>query len=520
MAQTSFRANTQSSVMPLLSDLSTQTVIMGQQDQTFVPNVNPSDQVSPVERGIPEMFYCENVMPSTYGYQSIGYTQRFPAAPSAANFQEVYPLRSTDKINTYLAWDYELSKKLWVIRDGAWYQIPNSPTIDGINTSISIATVNGVDYITVARKGTFTYSNASGQFTQVVLNTLNDSEIVGSAASNGYLLMFSVDGISWSSNSDPLEFDPESTDLSGAGGGKLQEAKGDFVCAIPTSYGCIIYTTKNAISVTYSGNVQFPFNYKEISGAGGLAGSWMVTKETSGQQYAYTTNGLQQVYHTGAKTILAYVTDFLAGSVFEDFDRVNKKFITNVLSGTMRKKLALVSDRYLVISYGMRPDAQMTHALVVDVTQSRMGKLKITHNAAFQVTDQSPEVVETPRESIALLNANGETRVVDFNVESLAAQGLIFFGKYQLIRARNLNMQEVQIENANGGSEVVCEIYPTLDGKTFMPPVTGFPTPESAGKRVKSWFFDLEGTNHSVCFTGAFNIIGMELFFQPSSRRR
>lgn len=517
MAQIPFRANVQSSVFPMLSDLSAQTIVMPGQDQTYVPGVNPSEQVTPVDRGIAQLFYGHNIMPSTYGFQSVGYRNK-QAGISGVYFQDIQLVRSTDKLDVYVALDYQVSKTLWVWSASGWLAISGAPTGLTSRNLITTATVNGITYINVAFIGTYTYNVASNVMTKVTLNGLEDPLIAGIVATSGYLIALAIDGYSWSSTSDPLDFVPDLK--SGAGGGKLQEAKGDIVFAQQTAYGFIIYTTANAISVTYSGNAQFPFNAREIPSAGGIASPWMVTKEASGQQYAYTTNGLQTVYHTQATTKLPYITDFLAGKKFEDYDIVNKVFLQSEISGVMRKRVALVSDRYLVLSYGISNEAEFTHALVVDVTQTRTGKLKIRHNACFQLQNLAPEVVETPRESLAFLAANGEINVVDFSQQVLPTDAVAVFGKYQFVRQNNLCLQEVQIENVTATDDVIVEIAPTWDGKTFLPHVPGYPAPDTVGKETRSFLFDTECRNFSVFLTGRFDLVGMELYFFPTSRRR
>lgn len=517
MAQIPFRANVQSSVFPLLSDLSAQTVVMPQQDQVYVPNVNPSDQAAPVDRGIAQMFYAHNVMPSTYGYQSVGYRLR-QAGAAGKKLQDVQLVRSTDKLDVYVGWDYEVSKRLWIWNGSSWSEPGNNVTGLTRRNTLTVATVNGITYINIAFIGTYTYSSASNSLTKVTLKGLEDPLVAGIVSTSGYLVAISIDGYSWSSTSDPLDFVPDLK--SGAGGGKLQEAKGDIVFAQQTAYGFIIYTTANGISVTYSGNANFPFNAREIPSCGGIAAPWMVTKESAGQQYAYTTNGLQTVYHTQATTKLPYVTDFLSGRIFEDYDTVTKKFLQSELSTTMRKRVALVSDRYLVLSYGISPDGEFSHAIVIDVTQTRTGKLKKLHNVCFQVQNLAPEVVETPRESIALMDGQGNINVVDFSQQIVPTDAIALFGKYQFVRQNNVCLQEVQIENVKADYATDVVVVPTWDGKTFLDDVVGFPDPETVGKQTRSYFFDLECRNFSVKLQGRFNLIGMELFFFPTSRRR
>lgn len=71
------RVNTQTSYIPFLSKLIGQTVEIGQRtgDTTYVPEMNPPQSVMPVDRGVPQIYYAHNVMPTVNGFQSVGYTK-------------------------------------------------------------------------------------------------------------------------------------------------------------------------------------------------------------------------------------------------------------------------------------------------------------------------------------------------------------------------------------------------------------------------------------------------------------
>lgn len=510
--QIPFRANIQTSIFPLLSQLSTQTVIVPERDQTYIPNVNPADSVAPVDRGIPQLFYAHNVMPSTYGFQSVGYIQQYPAVGAVA-IDNAYLVISTEKVRTYVAVDYTVARTIYFLSQSGVWQVPaGAPTGLTPNNRVSVATVNGVTYICVAEIGVYKYTIGNNTLTKIALTGLADSGVRGIVATNGYLVTWSRTGVAWSSINDPTDFEP--SDVSGAGAGEVQDAEGDIVYCQKTSYGFIVYTTNNAISVTYSGNGTFPFNFKSISAAGGIATSDMVAVESVGTQYAYTTNGLQQVYHTGGKTILPAVTDFLAGQIFEDFDEATNTLLTSYFSTTMRKKLTLVSDRYLVISYGISQAAEMTHALVIDVLQTRMGKVKIKHNACFELRNLAPESVETPRRSIAFLQANGTVQVLDFNMGNVATSGVMMLGKYQVARKFQTSLQGAEFENIPDPDKVEILSLMSYDGKNFQRIEPLIHNADKSDGLLQAYDCDLEAKNHSILIKGNFNLIAPVFHFK------
>lgn len=508
-----FRGNIQTSIFPLLSQLSAQTVIVPEQDQTFIPNVNPADSVAPVDRGIPQIFYGHNVMPSTYGFQSVGYIDQYPAIAGNIDMDNAYLVLSVEKVRTYVAVDYDKSRTLYMLsQDGNW-QIPiGAPTSLTPDNRVSVASINGITYICVGGIGVYKYFIGTNTLEQVTLEGLEITGVRGIVATNGYMITWSTTGVAWSSVNDPLDFVP--SDVSGAGAGEIQDAEGAIVFCQRTSYGFIVYTTNNAVSVTYSGNGTFPFNFKSISAAGGIAISDMVCRESVGTQYVYSTNGLQQVYHTGGKTVLPAVTDFLAGQIFEDFDEATNTLLVSYFTTTMRKKLTLVSDRYLVLSYGIDQSSEMTHALVVDVLQTRMGKVKIRHNACFELRNLAPESVETPRRSIAFLQANGAVKVLDFNVGNINSSGVIMLGKYQLARKFETSLQGVTLENVPDADRVEVLDLMSYDGKNFQRVETLALNESRSDGLIKHYDCDLEARNHSLLIKGNFNLIAPVFTFK------
>lgn len=459
--------------------------------------------------------YGHNVMPSTYGYQSVGYTEQYPA-PAIANLkmEEAILIVSEEGTRTYIGVDYSGTGKLYALRTtGEWILPAGSPSITAVNR-VSSATINGLTYVAAAGLGVWKYSIATESFTKVTLKGLQDSGIKGILQSTGYLIVWSDTGVVWSATDDPLDFEP--SEISGASAGEIQEAKGKITFCQQTSYGFIVYTENNAISVTWSGNTEYPFNFKSIAGAGGVAGSEMVTVETVNAQYAYTTNGMQQVYHTGAKTVLAYLTDFIAGQVFEDFDEATDTFTVTSFSHTMKKKLTLVNDRYLVLSYGVEQSEPFTHAIVIDVVQTRTGKLKLSHTSVFELRNISPEVIETPRESIAFLQSDGSVKVADLSLRSPNSSGVLVLGRYRLMRAAKTIFHKIRLENIHESAVVEVKLYPMIGTKLLNNPVSLMQDPNIPQEsRMRDYLGEHTGDTHAVLIKGRFNIMTVLLSLLP-----
>lgn len=516
MAQIPYRSNLQSMTFPLLSELSGRTVINPQTDNTYQRFMS-SDGQSPVDTGVPSIFYCHNVMPSTYGWQSVTYTTVYnsPDGGSGLDFQRTELIYAGQVVSgntlvgtgvkTYISITGTGPNRVWITAPvfGTWVPVSGAPSIPA-GCVISVATINGVSYIYFSNVGCYIYNNNTNTLIARPLAGLNQSDIIGIVAANGYLNAFSAKSIAWSSTVNVEDFVP--SDTSGAGGGQVQEARGDIVTAVATSLGYILYTKENAVSAIYSSNSSFPWNFKAIPASGGISSVDVVSQQqAAGYQQVYSTNGMQQVAHQRCNTVVPNITDFIAGNTFEDFDSVTNTFTSTRFDWVMRKKLAVVADRYVVISYGMTPTGDLTHAIVLDLTQTRMGKLKIPHTSCFELRSLNSQVTELPRDSLAFLQKNGTVKVVDFSLMQAATDSVLIMGKFQYVRQKLLELNFLEVENVEVGDNFTALALPSLNGKNFGTATPGYLLETQNNYRKFSWDGAI-GVNVSWLFKGTFNI--------------
>ena len=530
MAQVSFRGNLQTLTFPMLSTLSGPTVIDSRGDQTYVKGVSTDGSV-PLDLGVPQAFYCHNIMPSIYGYQTINYTNVFAAPASAAVFSDlalVYATRGTIEptptgFRSYVAIGKEISSGdnfLYVVDVDFfnWRKITaGQPASIPDGTILTTANVNGVTYIFLSGIGAFFYDDTIDTLLPRTLDGLDIAEILGISSSNGYMFAWTASSVAWSSVVDVEDFVP--SDVSGAGGGSLQEAEGRIVVVRPTNLGFIIYTEGNAVSATYSGNQDFPWVFKGILGSGGVSSAKMVTlDQVAGSHYAYTTSGIQQISHVKTTTVLPNITDFLGGNVFEDYDTATDLFTETEFTGVFRKQVSLISDRYLIISYGVPGGSTFTHALVIDLVQSRVGKLKQSHVFCFDRVDLTEDVVDLSRKSIALLGLDGVCKFIDFDLDNPTPQDtVLILGKFALAHTNLAELQEVVLENIRTGTVFSCDSYTSLDGKNLGTAAPGFLLTQSENQR--HYLFDNgPGVNFSLRLKGTFNLIAFVMRLTAGGR--
>lgn len=521
MAQIPYRANLQPMTFPLLSELSGRTVINPQSDNTYARYVS-SDGQSPIDTGVPQIVYCHNVMPSTYGLQSIRFNIVYnpPIGETGLDFERtdrIYAAQVTSSgtppVESIISTGFKSQlaiagtglDKVYVVEPAinTWKKVLGAPNIP-LGTIVSVATVNGASYIYFSFIGCYIYNNVTNTLTERVLAGLDKTATIGIVAANGYLNAYNKTGVAWSSTVNVEDFVPSST--SGAGGGQVQEARGEIVTAVATNLGYILYTKENAVSVIFSGNAEFPWNFKAIPASGGVSSVEVVSQEqAAGFQQVYSTNGMQQVTHARCSTVTPNVTDFIAGNTFEDFNSTTNQFEVTKFDWAMRKKLSVVCDRYIVISYGLSPTADMTHALILDLTQTRMGKIKLHHTSCFELRSINSAVTELPRDSIAFLQRDGTVKVIDFSLMENADDSVLILGKYQYVRQKLMELNQLEVECVETSDTFNAYALPSLNGKSFQAAMPGYLAESSENYRKYYWNGAI-GTNVSWLFKGSFNI--------------
>lgn len=592
MAQITYRANLSARSFPFLSQNWGRTVIVPQYDNAFNRQVtSPSDADSDV--GIPQIYYCHNVMPHQQGFQSVGYINVYTSG-GATNARYIHLIRDGKGNKLYLV--FTSDKKIYRYKAGV-STLHSAVDYDITNWTgelITTALVGGITYIYVPGVGVAYFDFETTTFTPVTLTGLNVGAVIGITAAFGYLIAWNIPGtgftapvqlsstincfipystlhyplaagqpivgtgippgttivsytkvqhifeyyyaitlslpatvstvetltfgnisnigVAWSSIVDPTDFTPSLT--TGAGGGDLEAAKGKIVACVPHAQGFIIYTESNIVAATYSGNSRYPFNFREIPGSAGISDINQVTFDSnSGNHYVYTTSGLQLVNTTQSQIVLPELTDFISGKLLEDYNETTDTFSQTLLTTEMKKELTMVSDRYLVISYGI---ASYTHALVYEISAKRWGKLKQAHVTCFDFLDSSSSITEAPRQSIGFLNSDGSIVIADFTDPKNTYTGVICLGKYQFVRQRLLQLDQIFLENITSGTTPVVKVLTALDGKNVTSVTPSLIT--STGL-FRSYGCRAIGINHSLLIKGSFTLTSLELTFNIHGKR-
>lgn len=518
MSQVVYRGNLSSAYFPLLASLHGRSVIVGQSDNNFNRQLQSTNDLDK-DIGIPQLYYAHNVLPTEHGVKAVGYITRIDSVSGESGVTQRFTLRD-DNVGkkVYLAktvsgfYVAEQESSGYTSFESTYVQSPAAtlgqfPDLNALN--ITVAHVQGISYLCIEGTDVLTFNFTTKKFNRATLIGLSISAVKGITESNGYLIAYSNNSVTWSSLINPLDFVPSLE--TGAGGGSVEGAKGNIAVAVPTADGFVVMTEFNAVSVLYTNNAVYPFQFSECTGAGGITNTELITFEAQENNYAYTSKGLQILKRRAAETIMPAVTDFLGGDLFEDFDVATNTFSEIVLSLPLRKKLTSVSSRYLVMSYGV---TELTHALVYDTVQKRMGKLRIPHVDCFEYELTDKVVGDLPKNTIAFLDRTGKISTVTFDQSKptfSAPDSVALLGKYQYVRSRFIELQKVELENIDfAASSVFC--LTSWDGKSTNETRAGVVI-HQLGRLLSIGFGSPVGVSHSLVVKGKFDLNSIILSF-------
>lgn len=507
MAQITYRANLSAKSFPFVSENFGRSIIVAGPDQNFSRQLVAAEDTDK-DIGIPQAYYLHNVMPHPQGWQAVGYTDILPAVPGVSDFTSNFLIRDGSDNKVYLGIK---ANGDFYVSDGTGAPWVYKTTM-AAGKLITVAYVAGITYIYIANTGCYKYDFGTAAFVAVTLTALTAANITGITYSAGYMIAWTPSTVAWSSTLDPTDFTPSL--VTGAGGGAVESARGAINYCVPHNLGFIVGTADNCIAALYQNNIRYPFQFREIVNSGGLTSLDLVSWDAnSGNLYAYTTSGMQLVSTSQTQTVFPEITDFISGRYFEDFDDGSLTFTRTVLNTAMQKRLAVLADRYIVISYGI---LELTHALIYDIPLKRYGKVKLNHVQAFTYHLASPGILETPRQSLGFMKKDGSVQTIDFSIGSPNLNGTIILGKYQYVRPRLLQLDQMFIESIRPTQNLAVHVMTSLDGKN---PVFVAPDLTYSSGLTREYSCREVGTNVSVLFQGGFVLDSLVLRFNIHGKR-
>lgn len=541
------RGNLASANFPFVSDFQGRTIIIPQYDENYDRSVNTTAVDVDKDKGVPQVFYMHNVMPTNNGYQSVGYDTLVNAMnPAVTDFDQFMVIRDENE-NKALFSPAAGNNYIYTVPAGGWASI--NPLPAGSFPASGLVTVSYIHkrtFVYYEKVAAIEYDFTAQTFSIVTLNGLVAANIRGICSSSGYNIAFDEETVYWSSTTDETDFVPSL--VTGAGSQIPNDLKGKIVAILPVPQGFFIYSTKNIVSAFYSGNIRFPWIFREVPNSAGINNTNNVAwQSTLSLQYAWTTAGLMKIDRSGAEIVFPALADFIAGRTFEDFDDATEVLSTIYAGSDFLTKLCFTGSRYLILSYGL---TQLTHAVIYDTASKRWGKVKITHVDAFEwpspnffgirtydqllgntydqllgntydQLSQQQFIVNSIKRDICFLQLDGTVKVINFDIGNIASNGVMFIGKYQFVRGYMIQLSACDIECVRQQNvNFVHKWYTTFDGKFFqkttVPTLVNFQNNSLA----RDYQGRVVGQNHTLFFGGGFNIVSFEIEFTLTGGQR
>jgi hypothetical protein len=251
MSQITSRINLSARTFPLVAQNWGRTVMVSQSpDNNFNRQVQ-STQDSDHDVGIPQVYYCHNVMPHAQGFQSVGYETILNAAATVPNTTFSYILDLQD--------DFGRFALLAICTDGSWYTWESSllgwqlQFVSTAPTARVYATyISGITYVLQKNYKLCTYNWTTHGFDNQVFTALDISAVDGITSSFGYM-------IAWNGTNPGYTFAVTSTsgsaDLSAITIGTIIPRAGDAVTIANFPAGTTISSVNYTTGVVTLSNV-------------------------------------------------------------------------------------------------------------------------------------------------------------------------------------------------------------------------------------------------------------------------
>ena len=549
MPQIPYRANLSAANYPMTIADGGRTVIVPGIDQNFDRRVDPSGEQK--DAGIPQALYLENVMPTPYGYQSVGYM--VPTAgmiiPAGATYiKKMIEVKYRRPIDLYRAtidsaplfiWDngaltFGMFGEASVVFTGAGFTdaVDSLYSVAIVGSSVYFYHASGLtqDLYTIFRPGTdLQLLNITALVTP--LNFFTSESIVSVCASNNYLVACSSTTVYWSSLLSSIDF--TSSLVSGAGQINPNNSDAALLYVKETTKGFYVYAATNTMYGQYTGNARYPFKFVPVINSTGPLNfqPWLSYGVVDGLgHYVIEKNkSIRFMQENQSQAVAIEASDYLEKTTLhETLDYITNTFTASAVA-TQTPSIYVYLNRYVLISVNGTNTQESaaekyTHVIVFDSFLNRYGKLKLDHSFMFTYYGQ-PELlgfVNRQASSIKFLGFDIYLTDAFPGTTYTAHEGALLLGKFQYVRSRMMQMEEIEIEGPQNTAitpspNFSLALLPSTDGRNFDTPIPLTATSISGG--LATYHTHQTARNHSLLLKGAFSVNTVQLKFVPGGER-
>lgn len=397
------------------------------------------------QQGYNQVYYMENVVPSTRGVTSVGYQSVVDSIGIVPQY--ILECRTPDGQLSYVG--VAQNQVLHWIDESGWKIYPNIAA----NPSFvpQAAVVRGRTYFYFGNFIVYTWDDVAREIVPVTLSGIDMGAILGICSGGSQLVLYTATVILYSAVLDATDFVPSLA--TGAGSTGILALKGTIVCCLPLGQDFVIYTQYSSVHARYTGNFALPFVYNEVPGSTGIVTQKHVAYNTNtGSHIVYGNAGIQELATSGVASIFPEISDQIAKGILSGIDPITD-LIDYTIHTAINVKLSFVANRWLFISLGADPSQELfTEAYMYDTTLRRWGRLKVTHTAVFEwAGSASVEGIKSYQDLANVFPFYGDTvGKMYLELGSLAA------------KFSALNKQKISIMSHEGN---VCVMVPAESGQ-------------------------------------------------------
>lgn len=370
------------------------SVLVQGQDQNYYQAMGGFAGDTP-QRGIniPQVDYCENTVPTAEGYRSVAYKYFIEEPPTAQHFVRIITVFDGNANSALLG--YTRDRRLYIVSaytGGVWTLLSLPSPYDWINPStVTNTTIRGTSVLCLAGVGVFTINIATSSLTKSPILGIDDTLIGGVCASSSYLIAWDTTTVYWSSTEDAFDFTPSL--ITGAGSAKPDGLKGKIILCKEIEKGFIVYADVSIISVAYTTALQLPWIFAVLQGGAGIRNAEAVAYDINmSNHFVWTSAGFLRVELHQVELLFPAITDFIASGLADKTTAFTAYPTSEFVDKDKEVRIAVISSRYVCISFGFLSDQVPTHFRTPQLTQSflydsqlrRWGKLNVDHIQIFE----------------------------------------------------------------------------------------------------------------------------------------
>lgn len=368
-------------------------LVQGQDQNAFAAQGGFSGDSPQHGINIPQVAYCENTIPTSEGYRSVAYKYFIEEPATVERFVRVLSIFDGNSNSALLG--VTADRKLFIVSaytGGKW--IPVSLPATYVWTEyigVSTTTIRGAVLICITGVGVFSISIADSLLTSAGLTGVDETLIMGVCSARGYLVAWDASTVYWSSTEDITDFTPSL--ITGAGSAKPEGVKGKIVLCKEISQGFIVYCDACIISAAYTTNLALPWIFAVLQGGAGVRNAEAVAYDINmSNHFAWTSAGFTGVELHQASILFPQITDFIASGLSDRTETYTSYPITEYQDADKEVRLAIISSRYVCVSFGQLTEAlpaespipQLKQAFLWDTQLKRWGKLNVDHIQLFE----------------------------------------------------------------------------------------------------------------------------------------